>query len=245
MVKNDLFFVFVFSVLCEKYYTDVLKYYIANWVSWVPRLPLLDLGTHSRSSIWGGTYVVGLEQHTLRACFLPQSMIWVKARVRHSPRPKRGGAVCSEWRGTRSLLPMLATPKAARVSASVQASAESLLQYPFLISKDCPPLVKFFYITFNTELEVLSVSDWNTKDFISHWSNQWHKFAFPQVSSKFYFLLTTCAKSKGQILSWEINWSSYCSQFYYKLQSTTPGVETEIILPRNIYHFQTSSLTFS
>ena len=54
MVKNDLFFVFVFSVLCEKYYTDVLKYYIANWVSWVPRLPLLDLGTHSRSSIWGG-----------------------------------------------------------------------------------------------------------------------------------------------------------------------------------------------
>lgn len=81
MVKNDLFFVFVFSVLCEKYYTDVLKYYIANWVSWVPRLPLLDLGTHSRSSIWGGTYVVGLEQHTLRACFLPQSMIWVKAKA--------------------------------------------------------------------------------------------------------------------------------------------------------------------
>ena len=43
IVKNDLFFVFVFYVLCEKYYIDVLKYYIANCVSWVPRLTLLDL----------------------------------------------------------------------------------------------------------------------------------------------------------------------------------------------------------
>lgn len=36
----------------------------------------------------------------------------------------------------------------------------------------------------------------------------------------FYFLLTTRAKSKGQILSREMNRSFYYSQFYYKLQST-------------------------
>lgn len=36
----------------------------------------------------------------------------------------------------------------------------------------------------------------------------------------FYFLLTTCAKNKGQILSQEMNRSFYYSQFYYKLQST-------------------------
>ena len=40
--------------LCEKYYKHIIKYYIANCVSWVPRLTLelrnkLDLGTCSQN----------------------------------------------------------------------------------------------------------------------------------------------------------------------------------------------------
>ena len=38
-IKNVLFFVFCFYVLCEKYYKPItVQYYIANCVSWVPRL---------------------------------------------------------------------------------------------------------------------------------------------------------------------------------------------------------------
>ena len=174
-----------------------VKYYIANCVSWVPRLALLDLQinwTYERTPGTGcvgrALTVVDSEQRALlHACFLPQSMVWVKARVRHSPRPKRGGDVWSQWSGTLSLLPILATPKVEWASASIQVSAELLLQYLFLISKDFPPLVKLFYITFNPELKVLSVSDWNTKDFVSHWSNQWHKVAYPQISSDVLFLI--------------------------------------------------------
>ena len=33
--------------LCEKYYKPIaVQYYIANCVSWVPRLTLVDLGTN-------------------------------------------------------------------------------------------------------------------------------------------------------------------------------------------------------
>ena len=44
----SLFFVFVFMYyLCEKYYKPItVQYYIANCVSWVPRLTLLDLRTN-------------------------------------------------------------------------------------------------------------------------------------------------------------------------------------------------------
>ena len=44
----SLFFVFVFMCdLCEKYYRPItVQYYIANCVSWVPRLTLLDLQTN-------------------------------------------------------------------------------------------------------------------------------------------------------------------------------------------------------
>ena len=45
----SLFFVFVFFMdyLCEKYYTPItVQYHIANFVSWVPRLTLLDLRTN-------------------------------------------------------------------------------------------------------------------------------------------------------------------------------------------------------
>ena len=48
-----LFFVFVFYVLCEKYYRAIImQYYIADCVSWVPRLTFLDLETCS----WKGTH---------------------------------------------------------------------------------------------------------------------------------------------------------------------------------------------
>ena len=44
-IKNVLFFVFVFMYyLCEKYYKPItVQYYIANCISWIPRLTLLDL----------------------------------------------------------------------------------------------------------------------------------------------------------------------------------------------------------
>ena len=36
--------------LCEKYYKPIMvQYYIADCVSWVPRLTLLDLKMHSRN----------------------------------------------------------------------------------------------------------------------------------------------------------------------------------------------------
>ena len=44
----SLFFVFVFMYyLCEKYYKSILvQYHLANCVSWIPRLTLLDLQTN-------------------------------------------------------------------------------------------------------------------------------------------------------------------------------------------------------
>ena len=43
----SLSFVFVLYVLCEKYYKPItVQYYIANCVSWVPRVSLLDLRTN-------------------------------------------------------------------------------------------------------------------------------------------------------------------------------------------------------
>ena len=52
-IKNVLFF--AFNTLCEKCYKPItVQYYIADCVSWVPRLTLLDLRTN-----W--TY-----KHTLR-----------------------------------------------------------------------------------------------------------------------------------------------------------------------------------
>ena len=40
-IKNVLFFMYY---LCEKYYKPIkVQYYIVNWVSWVPRLTVLDL----------------------------------------------------------------------------------------------------------------------------------------------------------------------------------------------------------
>ena len=51
-IKN-VFFVFlcfsVFYVLCENYYKPItVQYYLADGVSWVPRLTLLDLQMSSR-----------------------------------------------------------------------------------------------------------------------------------------------------------------------------------------------------
>ena len=53
-----LFFVFVFMYyLCEKYYKPItVQYYIADCVSWVPRLTLLDLLTN-----WTYARTLGME----------------------------------------------------------------------------------------------------------------------------------------------------------------------------------------
>ena len=48
-IKNVFFIfcVFLMYYLCEKYYKPIIvQYYIANCVSWVPRLTLLDLQTN-------------------------------------------------------------------------------------------------------------------------------------------------------------------------------------------------------
>ena len=47
-LKTFSFFVcFLMYYLCEKYYKPItIQYYIADCVSWVPRLTLLDLGTN-------------------------------------------------------------------------------------------------------------------------------------------------------------------------------------------------------
>ena len=43
-VKNVLFFVLGFYVLCEKYYKCItVQDHVADYVSWVPKLTLLDL----------------------------------------------------------------------------------------------------------------------------------------------------------------------------------------------------------
>ena len=46
--KFSLFFEFVFMYyLCEKYYEPIpVQYHLANCVSWIPRLTLLDLQTN-------------------------------------------------------------------------------------------------------------------------------------------------------------------------------------------------------
>ena len=60
MTKNVLFFVFfLMYYLCEKYYkSNIVQQYIADFVSWVPRLTLFDLQIN-----W--TY-----EHTLRMEFI-------------------------------------------------------------------------------------------------------------------------------------------------------------------------------
>ena len=70
-IKNVLFFVFVFMYyLCEKYYKPItVQYYIADCVSWVPRLTLLDLRTNwtfertlgTELFLCRGLTVIGLE----------------------------------------------------------------------------------------------------------------------------------------------------------------------------------------
>ena len=50
-------FVFLMYYLCENYCKlIIIQYYIANCMSWVPRLTLLDLPTHS----WNGPVHMGL-----------------------------------------------------------------------------------------------------------------------------------------------------------------------------------------
>ena len=66
-IKNALFFVFVHFVLCEKYCKSIIvQYYIADHVSWVPRLSLLDLqiGLMNMLSEWNSIVCRGLSVQT-------------------------------------------------------------------------------------------------------------------------------------------------------------------------------------
>ena len=62
--------------LCEKYYKPItVQYYIADCVSWVPRLTLLDLGTN-----W--TYNCTLNLFVFRGLTVPKC--WAKEHGFHS-----------------------------------------------------------------------------------------------------------------------------------------------------------------
>ena len=76
-IKNVFCFLFMYY-LCEKYYKPMtVQYYIADGVSWVPRLTLLDLQTRS----WKATcsYVGDLLYHVSLASAIPRdgSPNWV------------------------------------------------------------------------------------------------------------------------------------------------------------------------
>ena len=61
---KDIFFIFCVCLLfmyylCEKYYKPItVQYYIADCVSWVPRLTLLDLGTNRTYRCTLGTELI-------------------------------------------------------------------------------------------------------------------------------------------------------------------------------------------
>ena len=69
--------------LCEKYYKPItVQYYIADCVSWVPRLTLLDLGTNwiyeralkTEFVCMQGTYYSLMSQHhSILACQVRQA----------------------------------------------------------------------------------------------------------------------------------------------------------------------------
>ena len=62
-IKNVFFIFCLFCMyyLCEKYYKPItVQYYIADCVSWVPRLTLLDLRTNWTYERALGTELVGM-----------------------------------------------------------------------------------------------------------------------------------------------------------------------------------------
>lgn len=113
--------------------------------------------------------------------------------------------------------------------------------------------VKCFYLTFSIELTVVSKSEWHTRDFMGGFNNLLRQSVDPnlhfhkQAVRRFYFLGTASAKSKGQMLSWEMN----VIQFSTTINSSTSAKVLGYKNPRSgekefchdtfIYHSQTSS----